>query len=70
MNFLGDILFKFQDENLVVDMSWDFDENLCAGCRMWTIPESKGITRRTAMEEETLNLVSEGCNPKSVMSYL
>ncbi|TQD88659.1 hypothetical protein C1H46_025791 [Malus baccata] len=42
----------------------------CAGMlftnRMWTVPESKGITRRTAMEGEKLNLVSEGCNPKSL----
>lgn len=37
---------------------------------MWTVPENKGITRRTAMEEEQLKLVSEGCNPKAVMSHL
>lgn len=48
---------------------------LCLGCfcagmlftnRMWTVPENKGITRRTAMEEEQLKLVSEGCNPKAL----
>ncbi|EEF38209.1 Beta-1,3-galactosyltransferase sqv-2, putative [Ricinus communis] len=29
--------------------------------RMWTVPESKSITRTTAMEAEKLKLVSEGC---------
>lgn len=42
----------------------------CAGMvftnRMWSVPESKGLARRTAMEEEKLNLVSEGCNPKAL----
>ncbi|KAL3509765.1 hypothetical protein ACH5RR_029166 [Cinchona calisaya] len=32
--------------------------------RMWTVPESKGITRSTGGEAESLKLVSEGCNPK------
>lgn len=36
---------------------------------MWSVPESKGLARRTAMEEEKLNLVSEGCNPKAVLSH-
>ncbi|XP_050382384.1 probable beta-1,3-galactosyltransferase 2 [Argentina anserina] len=42
----------------------------CAGMlftnRMWRVPESKGLTRRTALEEERLKLVSEGCNPKAL----
>ncbi|XP_065875534.1 probable beta-1,3-galactosyltransferase 2 [Euphorbia lathyris] len=29
--------------------------------RMWTVPESRRITRTTAMEAESLKLVSEGC---------
>lgn len=33
---------------------------------MWTAPEFKGLTRITAVEAESLKLVSEGCNPKSV----
>ncbi|KAL2464879.1 putative beta-1 [Abeliophyllum distichum] len=41
--------------------------SFCAGLfltnRMWTVPESKGITRTTAAEAETLKLVSEGCDP-------
>ncbi|XP_027171006.1 probable beta-1,3-galactosyltransferase 2 isoform X1 [Coffea eugenioides] len=32
--------------------------------RMWAVPESKGITRSAGVEGESLNLVSEGCNPK------
>lgn len=36
---------------------------------MWSVPESKGITRRTALEEEKLKLVSEGCHPKAVMTH-
>ncbi|KAK9285991.1 hypothetical protein L1049_025194 [Liquidambar formosana] len=43
--------------------------SFCAGMlftnRMWTVPESKGITRTTAIEAEKLKLVSEGCDPKS-----
>ncbi|XP_062009456.1 probable beta-1,3-galactosyltransferase 2 isoform X1 [Rosa rugosa] len=42
----------------------------CAGMlftnRMWSVPESRGLTRRTALEEAKLNLVSEGCNPKAL----
>ncbi|XP_063950679.1 probable beta-1,3-galactosyltransferase 2 isoform X2 [Daucus carota subsp. sativus] len=33
---------------------------------MWTAPEFKGLTRITAVEAESLKLVSEGCNPKSL----
>ncbi|CAK9163934.1 unnamed protein product [Ilex paraguariensis] len=45
---------------------------LCIGCfcagmlftdRMWTVPESKGMSRTTGIEEETLKLVSKGCDP-------
>ncbi|CAI9090260.1 OLC1v1024997C5 [Oldenlandia corymbosa var. corymbosa] len=32
--------------------------------RMWVLPESKGISRSTVGEGESLKLVSEGCNPK------
>ncbi|XP_062169395.1 probable beta-1,3-galactosyltransferase 3 [Alnus glutinosa] len=44
---------------------------LCIGCfcagmlfsdRMWTVPEVKGISRTTKIEDEKLNLVSEGCD--------
>ncbi|KAF2284948.1 hypothetical protein GH714_032960 [Hevea brasiliensis] len=42
----------------------------CAGMlftnRMWTVPESKGITRTTAMEAEKLKLVSEGCGIRTL----
>lgn len=32
--------------------------------RMWTVRESKGITRTTAAEAQTLKLISEGCDLK------
>ncbi|VFQ62171.1 unnamed protein product [Cuscuta campestris] len=39
--------------------------SFCAGCfftsRMWTVPEPKGITIRTAVEVEGLKSISEGC---------
>lgn len=42
--------------------------SFCAGLlftnRMWTVSESKGITRTTGVEAERLKLVSEGCGPK------
>ncbi|CAA3029525.1 probable beta-1,3-galactosyltransferase 2 isoform X1 [Olea europaea var. sylvestris] len=42
--------------------------SFCAGLfltnRMWTVPESEGVTRTTAAEAEALKLVSEGCDPK------
>ncbi|KAL1811457.1 hypothetical protein DCAR_0623597 [Daucus carota subsp. sativus] len=46
---------------------------MCIGCfcvgmlftdRMWAVPEAKGISRSTRIEEEKLKLVAEGCNPK------
>ncbi|GFZ07414.1 Galactosyltransferase family protein [Actinidia rufa] len=46
---------------------------LCIGCfcagmlftdRMWTVPEAKGISRRMGNEDERLNLVLEGCDPR------
>ncbi|XP_023645115.1 probable beta-1,3-galactosyltransferase 2 isoform X2 [Capsella rubella] len=33
--------------------------------RMWSIPESKGMSRPSVTEAERLKLVSEGCNPKA-----
>lgn len=33
---------------------------------MWSIPESKGMSRPSVTEAERLKLISEGCNPKSV----
>lgn len=33
---------------------------------MWTVPESRGFTRKTTVEAEKLKLVTEGCNPKSL----
>ncbi|XP_031278597.1 probable beta-1,3-galactosyltransferase 2 isoform X1 [Pistacia vera] len=62
-----------QTSRSVISQKWTFF--LCLGCfcagmlftnRMWTVPESKGITRTTAMEAEKLKLVSEGCNPISL----
>ncbi|CAA2969055.1 probable beta-1,3-galactosyltransferase 2 [Olea europaea subsp. europaea] len=42
--------------------------SFCAGLfltnRIWTVPESKEITRTTAAEAQKLKLVSEGCDPK------
>ncbi|KAL8145489.1 putative beta-1,3-galactosyltransferase 2 [Apium graveolens] len=44
--------------------------SFCAGLfftnRMWTVPEFKGLSRITALEAESLKLVSEGCNPKAL----
>ncbi|GFZ12526.1 Galactosyltransferase family protein [Actinidia rufa] len=46
---------------------------LCIGCfcagmlftdRMWALPEAKGISRRMGNEDERLNLVLEGCDPR------
>ncbi|XP_059662476.1 probable beta-1,3-galactosyltransferase 2 [Cornus florida] len=46
---------------------------LCIGCfcagtlftdRMWTVPEAKGVSRTEGVEDERLNLISEGCGPK------
>ncbi|KAG2712206.1 hypothetical protein I3843_04G106300 [Carya illinoinensis] len=48
---------------------------LCLGCfcagmlftdRMWDVPEHKTVAWTTAMEAETLKLISEGCNPKAL----
>ncbi|KAI5660649.1 hypothetical protein M9H77_19972 [Catharanthus roseus] len=42
--------------------------SFCAGMfftnRMGAVPESKGLTRTTSVEAESLKLVSEACNPK------
>lgn len=35
-------------------------------CRMWTVPEFKGISRTTGVDDEKLNLVSEGCHSTRV----
>ncbi|KAK1396099.1 Hexosyltransferase [Heracleum sosnowskyi] len=44
--------------------------SFCAGLfftnRMWTVPEFKGLSRTTAVEAESLKLISEGCNPKAL----
>lgn len=57
----------------VISQKWTL--LLCVGCfcagmfftnRMWAVPESKGITRTTAVEAEKLKLVSEGCDPKTL----
>ncbi|KAI8551949.1 hypothetical protein RHMOL_Rhmol06G0226500 [Rhododendron molle] len=44
--------------------------SFCAGMlftsRMWAVPESRSISRTTAVEAEKLKLVSEGCDPKSL----
>ncbi|XP_039065348.1 probable beta-1,3-galactosyltransferase 2 isoform X2 [Hibiscus syriacus] len=54
-----------------VSKKWTF--LLCLGCfcagmlftnRVETVPQSKGITRPTAMEAEKLKLISEGCKLK------
>ncbi|KAL8098656.1 putative beta-1,3-galactosyltransferase 2 [Apium graveolens] len=46
---------------------------LCIACfcvgmlftdRMWAVPEAKGISRSTRIEDEKLKLVAEGCNPR------
>ncbi|KAG8640626.1 hypothetical protein MANES_13G069800v8 [Manihot esculenta] len=51
-----------------VSQKWTLFICLCCFCagmlftdRMWKVPESKGITRTTAMDAEKLKLVSEGC---------
>lgn len=45
--------------------------SFCAGMlftnRMWAVPESKGITLTTPVEAERLKLISEGCNPKTLL---
>lgn len=47
---------------------------LCIGCfcagmlftdRMWAVPEAGGISRKTATNDENLELVSDGCNQKT-----
>ncbi|XP_050207129.1 probable beta-1,3-galactosyltransferase 2 isoform X2 [Mercurialis annua] len=60
------------NKNNSVTQRWTLFLCLCCFCggmlftnRMWTVPESKGITRTTAMEAEKLKLVSEGCGIKS-----
>lgn len=36
---------------------------------MGAVPESKGLTRTTSVEAESLKLVSEACNPKFVSLF-
>ncbi|GMH05750.1 hypothetical protein Nepgr_007590 [Nepenthes gracilis] len=47
---------------------------LCIGCfcggmlftdKMWTVPENRGLARRTAIENGSQNLVTEGCGQKA-----
>ncbi|KAL0000800.1 hypothetical protein SO802_014581 [Lithocarpus litseifolius] len=54
----------------VVSRKWTL--LLCIGCfcagmlfsdRMWMVPEVKGISRTTSVEDEKLKLISEGCVP-------
>lgn len=46
------------------------DYDVCSGCRMWTVPEVKDLSRR-APDDEKLKTVSEGgCDLKSVSSRL
>lgn len=33
---------------------------------MWMVPEVKGISRTTSVEDEKLKLISEGCVPTNV----
>lgn len=35
--------------------------------RMWAVPETKGITLTTGIEAERLKLISEGCDPKTLL---
>lgn len=37
---------------------------------MWTVPEVKGISRTTKIEDEKLNLVSEGCDSTIVSIFV
>lgn len=39
---------------------------MCIYFRMWAVPEAKGISRSTRIEDEKLKLVAEGCNPRVV----
>jgi hypothetical protein len=39
-------------------------------CRMWNIQESKDVDRLNGEKTDQFNLVSEGCNPKSVSLVL
>ncbi|KAF2292216.1 hypothetical protein GH714_017046 [Hevea brasiliensis] len=57
----------------VISQKWTLFLCLCCFCagmlltnRMWTVPESKGITKTTAMEAEKLKLVSEGCGIRTL----
>lgn len=45
-----------------------FVHDLLISCyfRMWAVPEAKGISRSTRIEDEKLKLVAEGCNPRVV----
>ncbi|KAK4286269.1 hypothetical protein QN277_002848 [Acacia crassicarpa] len=60
-----------QSSRSVVSQKWALFlclASFCAGMlftnRMWAIPEPKELARTTAMEAETLNVVSEGCNSR------
>ncbi|KAF9589265.1 hypothetical protein IFM89_022183 [Coptis chinensis] len=57
----------------VVSKKWSF--LLCIGCfcagmlftsRMWTVPETKDLTRTTGSEDDKLRLVLDGCDPRIV----
>lgn len=37
---------------------------------MWTVPEVKDISRTTNIEDEKLNLVSEGCDSTIVSTFV
>ncbi|CAH9072694.1 unnamed protein product [Cuscuta epithymum] len=69
-------------KSVIISKSWTLllcISSFCAGAfftnRMWTIPEPKGITIRTAVEAEGLkSMISEGCGtkylqPKDVKLY-
>ncbi|KAI9073004.1 hypothetical protein K1719_045037 [Acacia pycnantha] len=60
-----------QSSRSVVSQKWALFLCLASFCsgmlftnRMWAIPEPKELARTTAMEAETLNVVSEGCNSR------
>ncbi|KAF9669528.1 hypothetical protein SADUNF_Sadunf14G0116900 [Salix dunnii] len=62
-----------QSSKNVVSQNWTLFFCLacfCAGMlftnRMWTVPETKGITHTTTMEAERLKLISEGCGDEIV----
>lgn len=55
-------------KSVIVSKNWTLLLCICSFCagvfftnRMWTVPEPKGITIRTAVEVEGLRSISEGC---------